>query len=56
MQLCPMVDVDLIDMKNYNKNVADENLIKVQREKEYVIASARWSYVITIIVLFMVQL
>ena len=59
LELCNELDIsvnellsgELIDMKNYNKNVADENLIKVQREKEYVIASARWSYVITIIIL-----
>ena len=34
---------------------ADENLIKVQREKEYAIASARWSYVITIIILLILN-
>ena len=59
LELCNELDIsvnellsgELIDMKNYNKNVADENLIKVQREKEYAIASARWSYVITIIIL-----
>ena len=63
LELCNELDIsvnellsgELIDMKNYNKNVADENLIKVQREKEYVIASARWSYVITIIILLVLN-
>lgn len=63
LELCNELDIsvnellsgELIDMKNYNKNVADENLIKVQREKEYAIASARWSYVITIIILLVLN-
>lgn len=37
-------------MKNYNRK-ADENLIKLQKQKEYGITSARWSHVITIIIL-----
>ena len=41
---------EMIDMKNYNRK-ADENLIKLQKQKEYGITSARWSHVITIIIL-----
>ena len=60
MELCKELDIsvnellsgELIDMNNYNRKL-DENLIKLQRQKEYGIASARWSYVITTIILLM---
>lgn len=58
IELCNELDIsvnellsgELIDMNNYNKKV-DENLIKLQKQKEYAIISARWSHVITIIIL-----
>ena len=58
MELCKELDIsvnellsgELINMNNYNRKL-DENLIKLQRQKEYGIASARWSYVITIVIL-----
>lgn len=58
MELCKELDIsvnellsgELIDMNNYNVKV-DENLIKLQKQKEYAITSARWSYVIMTIIL-----
>ena len=58
MELCKELDIsvnellsgELIDMNNYNVKV-DENLIKLQKQKEYAITSARWSHVIMIIIL-----
>ena len=58
MELCKELDIsvnellsgEFIDMNNYNRK-SDENLIKLQRQKEYGITSARWSHVITIIIL-----
>jgi len=59
MELCKELDIsvnellsgELIDMNNYNTKL-DENLIRLQKQKEYGITSARWSHVITIIILF----
>ena len=58
IELCNELDIsvnellsgELIDMNNYNRKL-DENLIKLQKQKEYAITSARWSHVITIIIL-----
>ena len=58
MELCKELDIsvnellsgELIDMNNYNVKV-DENLIKLQKQKEYAITSARWSHVIMTIIL-----
>ena len=58
LELCKELDIsvndllsgELIDMNNYNRKL-NENLIKLQRQKEYGITSARWSHVITIIIL-----
>ena len=58
MELCKELDIsvnellsgELIDMNNYNTKL-DENLIRLQKQKEYGITSARWSHVITIIIL-----
>ena len=58
LELCKELDIsvnellsgELIDMENYNRK-ANENLVKLQKQKEYAITSARWSYVITIIIL-----
>ena len=58
IELCKELDIsvnellsgELIDMNNYNVKV-DENLIKLQKQKEYAITSARWSHVIMTIIL-----
>ena len=62
LELCNELDIsvnellcgELIDMKNYNKR-ADVNLVELQKQKEYAITSARWSYVITIIILLVLN-
>ena len=58
LELCNELDISVnellsgerIDMNNYNRKL-DENLIKLQKQKEYAIISARWCYVITSIIL-----
>lgn len=46
-----LLSAEMMNEDNYNRK-ADENLIKLQKEKEYVISAARWSSVaITIILL-----
>lgn len=58
LELCKELDIsvnellsgEMIDMRNYNKK-ADENLIKLQKQKESAILAARWSSIAVTIIL-----
>ena len=50
LELCKLLSGEMIDMRNYNKK-ADENLIKLQKQKESAILAARWSSIAVTIIL-----
>lgn len=58
MDLCNILDITVNDLLSGEKiateqyiDKADENLIKLHKQKEYGITSARWTHIVTIVVL-----
>lgn len=58
MDLCNILDITVNDLLSDEKiateqyiDKADENLIKLHKQKEYGITSARWTHIVTIVVL-----
>ena len=59
MDLCNILEISVNELlsgekldPNIEKDIADENLIKLKKEKEVAIESARWGYVTAILVLW----
>ena len=59
MDLCNILEISVNELlsgekldSNIEKDIADENLIKLKKEKEVAIESARWGYVTAILVLW----
>ena len=58
MDLCNILDITVNDLLSGEKiateqyiDKADENLVKLQKQKEYGITSAKWTHIITILIL-----
>lgn len=59
MDLCNILEISVNELlsgekldSNIEKDIADENLIKLKNEKEVAIESARWGYVTAILILW----
>ena len=59
MDLCNILEISVNELlsgekldSNIEKDIADENLIKLKKEKEVAIKSARWGYIVTILILW----
>ena len=57
LELCNILEITVNDLLSGEKvtteqytDKADENLVKLQKQKEFAITSARWTHVITIII------